>query len=185
MNAIWPLLWQILTFKKGPEDLPFTPRLMMALMSLDLAVSIGAQTPSPDPRMIIIIPLIALAVDLAALRLLLAFKGASYRFVQAGSAIFGGDLLLTLLNLPIILGSLYLAPLPPVMAVLGLLQMVLLGWGLGFRALVYHRTMNIGLFQANILALTLFLLTMTLTVQAFPELLAEAQARAQAASSRH
>ena len=36
-----------------------------------------------------------------------------------------------------------------------------------------------------ILALTLFLLTMTLTVQAFPELLAEAQARAQAASSRH
>jgi hypothetical protein len=52
---------------------------------------------------------------------------------------------------------------------------LLVGWNLGVRGFVYHRTLEIGIFQANMLSLTLFLLHIFLAAKLFPELLAAAR----------
>lgn len=184
MKDNWSLFWQILRFKRGPEDAPHSPSLLINLIVLDLLLTAVGQSmnrEASDTAMIVTVPLIAVTVELVALRLLMAFKSVSQRFVATATVIMGCDVILTLISLPVLLVSLSVPPKSALMMVLGILQMVLLGWSLGFRAFVYHRSLNIGLVQANMLAFTLFLLTMTFTVQAFPELLAKAQAQAAAA----
>lgn len=187
MKDIWSLFWQILRFNRGPEDTPYSTTLLLNVIILDLLLSAASQSMTRENtsmEMALAIPLIAVTVELAALRLLTSYKAVSYRFVQTATTIFGCDVILTLISIPVLLLSLGVEPKSPMMMALGILQMVLLGWGLGFRAFVYHRTLNIGLIQANMLALTLFLLTLSLTVQAFPELLAKAQEQAAAAQQQ-
>ncbi|HEX5362545.1 MAG TPA: hypothetical protein VFW49_15890 [Fluviicoccus sp.] len=186
MKALWTLFWQILRFDRGPEETPSSLPLLASLVLIDYLISMAGQSISRDNinlQYVVFIPLIALAVELASLRMLMAFKSVSFRFVQTANTILGCDIILTLISLPVSLAVLALPEKSALLPVFGILQMVLLGWGLGFRAFVYHRSINIGLIQANMLALALYLLALTFMVQAFPELLAQAQAAA--AASQH
>ncbi|HEX5278205.1 MAG TPA: hypothetical protein VFW42_11120 [Fluviicoccus sp.] len=186
MKALWTLFWQILRFDRGPEETPSSLPLLGSLVLIDYLISMAGQSisrSSVKTEYIVFIPLIALVVELTSLRLLTAFKSVSFRFTQSANTILGGDIILTLISLPVSLAVLAVPEKSPLLPVLGILQMVLLGWGLGFRAFVYHRTINIGLIQANMLSLALYLLALTFMVQAFPELLTQAQTAA-AASQR-
>ncbi|RZU36969.1 hypothetical protein EV700_3182 [Fluviicoccus keumensis] len=186
MKALWSLFWQILRFDRGPEEAPNSPMLLLGLIALDYLLSLLSQGLSKGQAhwdYVIIIPLIALTVELASLQLLTAYKSVRYRYTQTATVIIGCDIILTLISLPLSLAAMSMPDRSPLLPAFGILQMVLLGWGLGFRAFVYHRTINIGLIQANMLALALYLLALTFMVQAFPELLAQAQAAA-AASQR-
>lgn len=178
IKTLWPLLWQILRFRRSPEDAPSSAPLMALVVILNLGVSIGAQAlPGELPLQVAAgMPAISLAVELVALWLLLNFKAVGFRFTQTVTVIFGGDLLLTLLALPLIAVSLMLPEKSPLMAGLGVLNLVLVAWGIGFRAFVYHRSMNVGILLANMLVLSLILLSITLCTMAFPELLAKVQA---------
>jgi hypothetical protein len=49
--------------------------------------------------------------------------------------------------------------------------MLLVGWNIGLRGFVFHRSLNIGMLQGNVLSLALFLLNIAVSVQLFPELL--------------
>lgn len=187
MKNFWILQWQILRFRQAAEALPSSPALLAQVILLGLLLGAAGQSMTREAStaaMIALIPLISVAVELVAIRLLTAFKSVGDRFYRTAAAVFGGDVILTLFSLPVLLASNHTPPQSPLMVLLAIVQMLLLGWGLGFRAFVYHRSLNIGLIQANMLALSLFLLTMSLSVKAFPELLAKAREQAAAAQQR-
>lgn len=180
MKAMVSLFWQVLKFDRGPEDIPYSTKLLTLAIVANFFVSmLGQWFGKPDRiDMAIVLPLLSITVEVIILSALLHFKALSNRFVQAASAIFGCDTLLTIATIPLLVVGLSLPKESPLLGVLGLLEVILLGWGLGLRAFIYHRTLNMGLVLANMLALTIFLLTTLITIKVFPELLAQATAAA-------
>jgi hypothetical protein len=180
MKAMFSLFWQALTFKRSPEDTPYSIKLFLLVIATNLALSISGEIINRSGRadMAFAIPLFSVSVELVMMSLFLHIKGLYNRLVQTATTIFGGDILLTCITVPLLAIALSLPQGSPLLGFLGLLEVVILGWSLGFRAFVYHRAMNIGLIQANMFALTVFLLTTIVTVKAFPELLTQAQAAA-------
>jgi hypothetical protein len=173
MKALWTLFWQLCQLRRGPEDVPYSLQLLLLLGLMDVALGVGGQLlAQPDRvRIAVSLTLLALAMDAIALWGLLAFKKLQGRWVQALTAIIGIDLLLSLVALPLTLISLAVQPSSFVIAIVVVTQMLLVGWNIGLRGFVFHRSLNIGMLQGNVLSLALFLLNIAVSVQLFPELL--------------
>ena len=173
MKALWTLFWQLCQLRRGPEDVPYSLQLLLLLGLLDVALGVGGQLlAQPDRlRIAVSLTLLALAMDAIALWGLLAFKKLQGRWVQALTAIIGIDLLLSLVALPLTLISLAVQPSSFMIAIVVVTQMLLVGWNIGLRGFVFHRSLNIGMLQGNVLSLALFLLNIAVSVQLFPELL--------------
>lgn len=173
MKALWSLFWSVCQMRRGPEDMPFSLPLLLFMLGLNMALGIGIQfaTGPAATAAAIGIVLLAVAVDALVLWLLLAFKGLQMRFVQSLIAVYGADFLLGLFALPLVALGL-LAGRSPLLAAVVFGQMLLVGWNLGVRGFIYHRALHIGIFQANMLSLTLFLLHIFIAVRLFPELVA-------------
>ena len=180
MNAMFSLFWQVLRFRRSPEDIPYSIALLVFVIIANLLLSIGGQLiGKPDhAEMAVTIPLLSVSIELIGMSFFLHFKGFYNRFVQTATTIIGGDCILTCMTIPLLAIALSQPKGSPLLGVLGLFEIVVMGWSLGFRAFVYHRALNIGLVQANMFALTIFLLTTLITVKVFPELLTEATAAA-------
>ena len=178
MKALWSLFWSVCQMRRGPEDMPWSPGLLLVVVLLNLLLGLVIQWLTEPVSLLVAlgIALLALAVDAVALWLLLAFKHFELRYVQGLTTIYGVDFLLGLIALPLVaLSSVVVGT--PWIAVIVVAQMLLVGWNLGVRGFVYHRTLEIGIFQANMLSLTLFLLHIFLAAKLFPELLAMPPAR--------
>ena len=173
MKALWTLFWQLCQLRRGPEDVPYSLQLLLLLGLMDVALGVGGQLlAQPDRvRIAVSLTLLALAMDAIALWGLLAFKKLQGRWVQALTAIIGIDLLLSLVALPLTLISLAVQPSSFMIAIVVVTQMLLVGWNIGLRGFVFHRSLNIGMLQGNVLSLALFLLNIAVSVQLFPELL--------------
>jgi len=173
MKALWTLFWQLCQLRRGPEDVPYSLQLLLLLGLLDVALGVGGQLlAQPDRlRIAVSLTLLALSMDAIALWGLLAFKKLQDRWVQALTAIIGIDLLLSLVALPLTLISLAVQPSSFMIAIVVVTQMLLVGWNIGLRGFVFHRSLNIGMLQGNVLSLALFLLNIAVSVQLFPELL--------------
>lgn len=178
MKALWSLFWSVCQMRRGPEDMPYSPGLLLLVLLLNLLLGLGIQWLSEPvaPLVALGIALLAVGIDAVALWLLLAFKHFELRYVQGLTTIYGVDLLLGSLALPLVLLGVVAGHTPWLAAVV-VGQMLLVGWNLGVRGFVYHRTLEIGIFQANMLSLTLFLLHIFLAAKLFPELLAASPAR--------
>lgn len=173
MKALWTLFWQLCQLRRGPEDVPYSLQLLLLLGLLDVALGVGGQLlAQPDRlRIAVSLTLLAFSMDAIALWGLLAFKKLQGRWVQALTAIIGIDLLLSLVALPLTLISLAVQPSSFMIAIVVVTQMLLVGWNIGLRGFVFHRSLNIGMLQGNVLSLALFLLNIAVSVQLFPELL--------------
>ena len=184
MKAIFSLFWQVLTFKRGPEDVVYSTKLLTLVVLANFLISAFGQSLGKLQQLniAIVLPLLAIVIEIVVISALLQFKGLTNRFVQAATAIFGCDTLLTVATIPLLIISLGLSKGSPLLGLFGLMEVIILGWGFGLRAFIYHRTLNIGLLQANMLALAVFLLTTMITIKVFPELLVQATAAAAEAS---
>ncbi len=76
-----------------------------------------------------------------------------------------------MLLLPSLGASLLLPEHSAMLGVVVFAQMLLVGWGLGVRGFVYHRALDVGIFQGNMLSLTLFFLNIFMVAKLYPELL--------------
>lgn len=174
MNALWVLFWSVCLMRRGPDDVPFSLPLLAFVVTLSVGLGVVTQFLSgaislPGVASVLIGPVL----DALALWGLLAFKRQEPLYVPALTAVFGADFLLGLVALPLVLAGRFTgeSPLLPVV-VFG--QMLLVGWNLGVRGFIYHRSARIGIVQANVLALTLFVLNIFFVVKLFPELLGPA-----------
>ena len=172
MKALWTLFWQICQLRRGPEDVPYSVQLLVLLAVLDVALGIGSQLLASSDRLRIAVSLTLLAVvmDAAVFWGLLWFKRLQARWVQGLTTIFGIDLLLGLVALPLTLLSHVVEPKSVMIGLVVVAQMLLVGWNIGLRGFVFHRALNIGLLQGNMLSLTLFMLNIFISIQLFPEL---------------
>ncbi|MFZ5561968.1 MAG: hypothetical protein ACOY41_10685 [Pseudomonadota bacterium] len=178
MKALWTLFWSVCQMRRGPEDMPHAPGLLALALLLNLLLGLGIQWLSEPVSLPVAlgIALLAAGLDAVALWLLLRFKHFELRYVQGLTTIYGVDFIIGLLALPLVALGGALGPSPWLGAVV-VGQMLLVGWNLGVRGFVYHRLLAIGLFQANMLSLTLFLLHIFLAAKLFPELLTASRAQ--------
>lgn len=172
MKALWTLFWQICQLRRGPEDVPYSVQLLVLLAVLDVALGIGGQLlASPDRlRIAVALTLLAVVMDAAVFWGLLWFKRLQARWVQGLTTIFGIDLLLGLVALPLTLLSHVVEPKSVMIGLVVVAQMLLVGWNIGLRGFVFHRALNIGLLLGNMLSLALFMLNIFISIQLFPEL---------------
>lgn len=173
MNALWTLFWSVCLMRRAPEELPYSLPLLAAaaLLALVLGISTQLLAGGTPVKVAVVTVLIAAVLDLLLLWALLAFKRQELLYVQALTAVFGVDFVLGLFAVPLVLAGRLLGD-SPLVAVVVFGQMLLVGWNLGVRGFIYHRSARIGIFQGNMLALTLFLLNIFIAVKLFPELLA-------------
>ncbi|MDO8268192.1 MAG: hypothetical protein Q7T32_10225 [Moraxellaceae bacterium] len=172
MKALWTLFWQICQLRRGPEDVPYSVQLLVLLAVLDVALGIGGQLlAAPDRlRIAVALTLLAVVMDAAVFWGLLWFKRLQSRWVQGLTTIFGIDLLLGLVALPLTLLSHVVEPKSVMIGLVVVAQMLLVGWNIGLRGFVFHRALNIGLLLGNMLSLALFMLNIFISIQLFPEL---------------
>ncbi|MGH8493052.1 MAG: hypothetical protein ACRERR_08105 [Moraxellaceae bacterium] len=172
MKALCSLFWSICRMSRGPEELPSSLALLLLVLLLDAAVGIGLQLTDKPDALDLALGMTALAVLMDALVLggLALFKNARGRYVQSLSAVYGTDFLLSLFSVPLALASFYMAK-APWLPVIVFVQMLLVGWSLGVRAYIYHRSLRVGVLLANMLSLTLFLLTVFIAVKLWPQLI--------------
>lgn len=184
MKALLQLFWQILCFKRGPEDVPYAPNLLWLLIVVNLTISISAQSLGRPNQfnIAITLPIISLCVEALVIFSLLQLKQLANRFTQTLITILGIDSFLTLLTIPLLIIGFNMIGHTPLLKFLGLLEVILLGWSIAIRAFIYHRALNIGLLLGNLLALMVLLLTLSINVKVFPELLEQAKAAASQSS---
>lgn len=177
MRALWALYWSVCLLRRGPESMPRSPGLLVLALLLDLALGLTVQRLSEPVSAAAALGIVLLAVLLEAAVLwgLARFTRREVCYLQALTTLYGVDFLLGLAALPLVVAGVVAGKSPWLGAALAL-QLPLLGWNLGVRSFVYHRALGIGVLQASMLVLTLFLLHVTLAAQLFPELLAPAPA---------
>lgn len=176
MKAIWSLFWQLLALRRGPADMPRSVPLLLSLILLNIVLSVlGQWVGNPQGwRIGLGMAGIGLAIDVVTLWALLQFKSQPGRYVQTLTAVYAADTMLSLCALPL-LPIYLLAPAKSALLTIGfMIDMLITGWSLGVRGFIYHRSLNVGIFQGNMLSITLFLLTMLASVKLFPELIAKA-----------
>lgn len=173
MKALWSLFWSLCRMRQGPEDLPYSVSLLLLVLFLDVVLGVASQLAGQPTLFSVALSVTLLAAGSDALVLwgLLRFKQRDARYVQSLSAVYGSDFLLGLVILPLLGVSLLLPEHSPGLALVVVAQMLVVGWGLGVRGFVYHRALDVGIFQGNMLSLTLFFLNIFMVATLFPELL--------------
>lgn len=104
-SADFNVLVRICLLRSGPQDLRYSPSLLMALVVLSallsFAVMSGLDDPGGNPASILLHTGLGLAMPYA----LLQIRRLGSRYVQTASAFFGTSLLLTMALLPALLAS--------------------------------------------------------------------------------
>ncbi len=172
MKKLLSLFWSLCRMSRGPEELPPSFLLLLLALLLDAGMGAGLQLADKPDALDVALGMTALAVAMDALVLgaLALFKNARAHYLQSLTAVYGTDFLISLFSVPLAVAGLYLAK-APWLPVIVFAQMLLVGWSLGVRAFIYHRSLRVGVLLANMLSLTLFLLTVFIAVKLFPELL--------------
>lgn len=180
MKALVLLFWQMLRFKRSPEDAPYSAALLLFIIAVNFILAATAQAVGRPSQLNIAIfsPVIAICVELLFIYLLLQLKNMSARFIQTETSVFACDTLLTIMAIPLLIISINLPDKSPLLGFLGLLELVLVIWGIMARGFIYHRALNISPFLANTLAFLLLMVSLSITIKVFPELLAQASAAA-------
>ena len=172
MRALWALFWSVCRLQRGPEDVPWSVGLLVLVLTLDVVTGIFGDAVAEPSRLqaVAVLAVLAAALDALVLWVLLRFKQHGERFVQSLTTLYGVDLVLGLVALPVTLLGLWL-PASPWLAAVVFAQMLLVGRNLGLRGFVFHRALAVSLLQGNMLALALFFLNIFFSVRLFPELL--------------
>ncbi len=94
---------RIALLRSGPQDLPFSTGLMGAVIAITAAINypvIARYTPESEPLLQI---LLLLLYNLGFLGAALWIRGHSARFVQTATAVFGTDVIVSTIALPVLL----------------------------------------------------------------------------------
>lgn len=140
MKSLAILLWNIATFRIGPDALPAQRNLFAFLLVLNLLLSISAQVVVNDytPMRAITAALINASILLSILWLMLRIANHAQRYLQSASAMVGTDLILTTAAL---IGIALSSALPQVVE--SLVGLGTLFWTFAVFGFIYHRAMDI------------------------------------------
>jgi hypothetical protein len=168
MPPFFELIRDICLLRRGPQDLPYAPQLLVAVaaacVAVQLAVAIARSVPVGG---VLVGALMWLMMTLGALHLILTVRNLRNRFVQAATALLGCALVFTLLSLPIALLVSDPPPTPqqmtPLQLVLGLVSLPLLVWKIVVDAHVFRSSLDIPFVSGLVIALLWIFAAMALS----------------------
>jgi hypothetical protein len=172
MLALIKLFFSIAILGKGPQDVPYSRFLFVALLvvlfiadliSNQLLASSGEQL---DMKKLILFLVLANVIVYGLTYLLVYVHGFANRAIQTMTALLGVELIIMLAQLPIFI-------LLPLFAqnkgILVLLYYITMGWELVANVHIYRHALQISAVRAALITLVLFSLQIYLVVKFFPE----------------
>jgi hypothetical protein len=158
MPPFFQLIRDICLLRRGPQDLPYSIPLLVAVaagcVALQLGVAIARNLPLKGVLAGAVLWLLA---SLGALNLILNLRGLRNRFVQAGTALLGCAFVFTLLSMPIALlvGEPPTAPeqMTPLQVLIGIVSLPLLVWKIVVDAHVFRHSFDVPFLSGIVIAL--------------------------------
>ncbi len=147
MQQLFLLLRDICRLRRGPQDLPYSPRLLAAVCLATLLLQLAIARVMGIAGDTLGAGVLSLAFNLGVLYLLLNLRGLTSRFVQAGIALLCCAIIFSLLSLPIVLlaGNHPTVPeqMTPLQLLLGLVALPIVVWKLVVDAHILRHSMNL------------------------------------------
>lgn len=172
MKAVWLLFWQLCRLRIGPEDMPGERAFTVLIVAMGWALSVLVLWQERgDFRLGLSVTSVITAVDVMSLYALLSLTRKANRFPQTLTALAGADVVITLIQLPFVMLGSYVPEKSPFVMFFWMAGFGLFAWELAIRGYIYHRSLQVGVFQANLLAFALMLLSLAVSVKLFPEMI--------------
>jgi hypothetical protein len=158
MYQLLYLLRDVIALRRGPQDAPYSPPLLVALCLGSLALQLAIARVLKVEGETLGAGIVALVFNLGLLYLLLNLRKLTSRFVQAALTLLGVAMLFQLLSLPIVLlagGHPPSAPdhLTPVQALLGVVSLPILIWKLVVDAHVLRNSLDLPFASGLVIAI--------------------------------
>ncbi|MEO8803723.1 MAG: hypothetical protein ABI304_10225 [Rudaea sp.] len=157
MQPLLILLRDICLLRRGPQDLPYSPRLLVTICVASVALQLFIAQILGIEGNTIVASLLGLGFNLGVLYVLLSLRGVRSRFVQTGSALLACALLFALLSLPIALLAGGKPPTPenvtPLQLLLGLVSLPIVIWKIVIDAHILRHSLNLPFFAGLIIAI--------------------------------
>jgi hypothetical protein len=171
MKAFLSMGWALLTFRAGPDALPYAPRLIVPLLLLNLAISFGIQSiaDSGMEKPVLQLSAMALAAEAFWLAFCLQRRGWINRWSQSFMALVLVDTWISALALPIALIT--VQGNDALLGIAAILQIAMTLWSLNVRGFVYAQTLGISRLRGIFQAMVPILLVMVVALTLFPEIL--------------
>lgn len=171
MKAVLSMGWSLLTFRAGPDALPYAPRLIVPLLLLNLAISFGIQSLSDSglDKPVLQLSAMALAAEAFWLMFCLQRRGWRNRWTQSFTALVLVDTWISALAVPIALMTVQGGDV--LLGIAAILQIAMTLWSLNVRGFIYAQTLAVSRLRGILQALVPILLVMVVAVSLFPDLL--------------
>jgi hypothetical protein len=147
MRQLLLLLRDLCQLRRGPQDMPHSPRLLIGVCIASLLLQLGIVRVLGIAGDALGAGVLSLAFNLGVLYLLLNLRGLTSRFVQAALALLCCAMVFSLLSLPIVLLAGGHPPTPeqvtPLQLLLGLVALPIVVWKLVVDAHILRHSMNL------------------------------------------
>jgi hypothetical protein len=157
MYQLLYLLRDVIALRRGPQDAPYSPRLLISLCAFTLLLQLAIARVLKIEGETLGAGIVALAFNLGLLYLLLTLRNLGSRFVQAALTLLGVAMLFQLLSLPIVLLAGGHPPnasdhLTPLQVLLGLVSLPILVWKLIVDAHILRHSLNLPFISGMVIA---------------------------------
>jgi hypothetical protein len=157
MPAFPFVLRDVILLRRGPQDMPHSPRLLVWVCAASLLLQLAIASVLAVPGDALGAGLIGLAFNLGVLYLLLNLRGLRARFVQAALALTSCAIVFAILSVPIVLAVGGKPPTPeaitPLQALLGMLALPIVVWKLIVDAHILRHSLNLPFAAGLLIAL--------------------------------
>ena len=173
MKALMTLFWRLAIFRAGPEDTPHSPAIAAVVMMMwtGLQLVVGLAQDNVPVGLLLASQWLALTILLSGTLLLLTFKGLTARWLQTATALVGVDVVLSMVNLPLLAVGVLLGPGATGLEVFYLL---LVSWQLAAQAFIFHRALNVGPFLGLAISMILLVVSFSTIATVLPSVLVPA-----------
>ena len=175
MLALLKLFLSIALLRKGPQDVPYSRFLFVALLAVlfiaDLLINqfLSAPGKARDPMKLLMFLIFANVIVYGLIYLLIYVHGLANRAIQTMSALLGIELVIKLAQLPLFFVALLFAESKGIMLLLNYAIIMTFGWELIANVHIYRNALSISALRAALITLVMFSVQIFLVVKYFPE----------------
>ncbi len=173
MKALMTLFWRLAIFRAGPEDTPYSPSILAVVLMIwtGLQLTVGLAQSNVPAALLLGSQWLALTILLVGTLVLLSFKGLTGRWLQTATALVGVDVVLSIVNVPLLLVGTLLGGATGGLEVFYLL---LVSWQLAAQAFIFHRALNVGPFLGLAISMMLLVVSYGTIATVLPEVIVPA-----------
>lgn len=170
LKPLFALFWQLCRFQKGPQDVPYSPVLLVLLVLAEMALALSAMWWLQNRYLAeqALGMLVATGAWFVMVWGLLRFKGFGARYIQVMTACLGTDLVISVIVLPLQVFMVTQKPEGGLAAVMLMALMLAFVWDILVKGRIYRAALGLGRLQANLLSISIWILVLLLSDSFLP-----------------